>query len=142
MAFLTFITVCFSSIFAYTARKISINKMLNMTKTIKSVFSEIILRKTSNTIVDKDNGSITITYNHLGSTKEVYVPYKQSLFRKMNQSDVFLKIKGELKKLNQSSGVPYVITARMLGGENLIVRNKLNDIENQFGQDEYIDFEK
>lgn len=98
--------------------------------------------KNDDIFIDKENGSALINYNFKGLRKRIIVPYKQNLFRKMNQSDVFLVKDDKTIEITQQPGIPYLINAKMLGGTKLLVKNKINDIENQYEENEFINFDK
>ena len=72
--------------------------------------------------------SAMINVKHNGKTHSVYIPYNRRKSTSMLRKKVFL-LKGENKEeITQKPGVPYVVCAKDLGGQSIIVE----DLEGNF----------
>lgn len=83
----------------------------------------------------KINGnSACITYLRYGREYQVNIPYNRHLVAKMSSCKVFL-IKGEEKiDITQQPGIPYLMTASMLGGDKIILEK--GDTVIEYGPDQ------
>lgn len=86
--------------------------------------------------LSEDGKTIKISYNRLGKTYDLYLPYSTSLSSKMNKTRVYVIRKGSTEnndeelieeEITQQPGIKYYITADDLGAEKICVRTKGED---------------
>ena len=80
--------------------------------------------------------SAMITFNRLGKIDNVYVPYNRRNSSIMLTKNIYLVKKGEKTLLNQNPGIPFMVSASDLGGEEILVEDKEGNIIKRFEQDE------
>ena len=82
------------------------------------------------------NSSAVIKVKHGGKTNSIYVPYDRRKSTYMLGKKVFL-IKDEEKiDISQKPGIPYLICASELGGENIIVEDLSGNFIKSYLKDE------
>ncbi len=95
--------------------------------------------KPSFTICDTGR-SACITYTRMGLTYTVYVPFEKRKVAKLSGIRVYLhKGNGEVVDITQQPGIPYLVTALMLGGDKIRVVGENNTVF--FGPDEMVNLE-
>lgn len=81
-----------------------------------------------------------ITYPRMGFTFNVYVPYEKRKVSRLSGIQVYLhKDDGSVVDITQQPGIPYVVTASMLGGTSIRVVGEDKSVT--FGADETINVE-
>jgi len=72
---------------------------------------------------NENRKSACIEYIREGGSKyKIYVPYNQHLRSKMNGYTVYLLKNTQLIDITQQPGIPYLVTADMLGGQSIIIK--------------------
>jgi hypothetical protein len=69
------------------------------------------------------NSSAVLKITQGGKTHDIYVPYDRKKSTSMLRKKVYLMKEGEKIELTQKPGIPYLVSAKMLGGEEIIVEN-------------------
>jgi len=83
--------------------------------------------------------SAMIKVSHGGKSHSIYVPYNRRKTTKMLRTKVFL-LKGEEKiDITQKPGIPYLVSAKDLGGEMIIVEDKGGNVLYTFKDEEIPD---
>jgi len=80
--------------------------------------------------------SAVIMVNQAGKTHSVYVPYDRRKSTSMLRKKVFLIKEDEKIDISQKPGVPYLITAKQLGGSEIIVENLEGEVVKRYSEDE------
>ena len=80
--------------------------------------------------------SALIKVNHAGKNHNVYVPYDRSKSSSMLRKKVFLIKNGEKIELFQKPGIPYLVSAQDLGGEEIVVENLSGEIVSRYNENE------
>lgn len=83
-------------------------------------------------------GTAKIEYKRCGATYSVRVPYRRELVSKMAGSQVWCQRGADRIEITQQPGIPYQVTAQMLGGDYIVVRKA--GTERIFRQDEVPSF--
>ena len=82
------------------------------------------------------SNSAVIIVNQAGKKHSVYVPYDRKKSSSMLRKKVFL-IKGDEKiDISQKPGIPYLITAKQLGGSSIVVEDLSGDVIKVYNEDE------
>lgn len=74
--------------------------------------------------LSEDGKTIKISYNRLGKTYNLYLPYSVSLASKMNRIRVYAVREGHEEEITQQPGIKYYITAEDLGADKICLRTK------------------
>ena len=82
------------------------------------------------------NNSAVIIVNQAGKTHSVYVPYDRKKSSSMLRKKVYLIKENEKIDISQKPGVPYLITAKQLGGSEIIVEDLSGEIIKRYTEDE------
>lgn len=90
----------------------------------------------------KKTSSAMIKINHGGKSHSIYVPYNRRKSTKMLQTRVFL-LKGEEKiPISQKPGIPYLVSAKDLGGDIILIEDRDGNVLKVYKDDEVPDFYK
>ena len=80
--------------------------------------------------------SALINIQHGGNTNSIYIPYNRRLVTKMLNTRAFL-LKGEDKiEITHKPGVPYLVSAKQMGGDMIVIENKEGHVLNCYKDDE------
>lgn len=82
--------------------------------------------------------SARLNYTHKGKEHILYIPYDKKLLRKVGYT-VFHELNETKVDITQEPGVPYLVTANMLGGGEIKVY-KDDELVNTFKEDDHIKF--
>jgi len=80
--------------------------------------------------------SAVIMVNQAGKTHSVYIPYDRKKSSSMLRKKVFLIKENEKIDISQKPGVPYLITAKQLGGQKIVVEDLTGEIIKTYTEDE------
>lgn len=80
--------------------------------------------------------SAIISFNRLGKKESVYIPYNRRMSSTMLTKNIYLIKNGEKTLLNQNPGVPFMVSAEDLGGDEIIVEDKEGNILIKFNKDQ------
>lgn len=69
------------------------------------------------------NSSAILKISQGGKTHSVYVPYDRRKSTSMLRKKVYLLKEGEKIDITQKPGIPYLVSAEMLGGETIIIED-------------------
>ena len=115
----------------------------------KNYFYKYVMRKVNEELdrrmeVDKEEelfkpmhkNSAVIMVNQAGKKHSVYVPYDRKKSSSMLRKKVFLIKENEKIDISQKPGVPYLINAKQLGGQKIIVEDLTGEIIKTYNEDE------
>lgn len=83
-------------------------------------------------IPNRKSSSAVISFNHGGKRHNVHVPYNRKRTAKMLKHKVYLIKNGEKQDISQKPGIDYVISAKDLGGESIIIENSDGNIIREY----------
>ena len=122
------------------------NKMISPKTLLYSIekyqlINKIFSKQTLASFTINDSGkSAFIVYSRCGKDYMINVPYKRELVTQMSKCKVFLSKNNEMINITQQPGIPYLVSAKMLGGDKIImncgetVKEFLNDEIPSFSQ--------
>jgi hypothetical protein len=85
--------------------------------------------------------AMKVTYSRLGKTYHLYVPYsRRHMVRTIGLKVYLIESSGKEVEITQEHGVPYLVTAQMLGGVGLKVL--LNEKEISLGPTDLINLDR
>lgn len=75
--------------------------------------------------LNKGNKTATITYQRLGKSYNLTVPYDRRAGNQARNKKVYIQIEGddELIDITQQPGIPYLVSGQMLNAKNVIIKN-------------------
>ena len=79
--------------------------------------------------------SASVSYTRYDKEYQIHIPYNKDLITKMTRLKVYLVKDGERVEITQQPGIPYMVSARMLGGEKIIIV-KDNNVQKEYKNDE------
>ena len=82
------------------------------------------------------SNSAQIKVKHAGKSHAIYVPYNRRKSTSMLRKRVYLIKEGEKIDISQKPGIPYLVCAKDLGGERIIVENLDGDVVKTYKEDE------
>lgn len=82
------------------------------------------------------SNSAVIKVTSGGKTHSIYVPCDKKKSTLMLRRKVYLIKDGEKIDISQKPGVPYLVCAKDLGGEKIIVENLEGEVTQQFTEDQ------
>jgi hypothetical protein len=82
------------------------------------------------------NSSAILNISQGGKTHSVYLPYDRRKSTSMLRKKVYLLKGNEKIDISQKPGIPYVVSASMLGGEFIIIEDPEGNIIKQYSKDE------
>ena len=104
---------------------------------------EKVNEKLKNDIEDEDlfkplhkNSSAVINVKHNGKTHPVYIPYDRRKSVSMLRKRVFLLKDDQKEDMTQKPGVPYLVSAKDLGGDSIIVEDLSGEFLKSYTEDE------
>lgn len=90
--------------------------------------------------INDSRQSASLTFPYLGKIYPLNVPYKQSLVVKMSALQVFLIMKtGTELNITQPPGIPYMVSAKDMGGKGIRIIN-LDTRKNKIYEEDEIPF--
>lgn len=96
--------------------------------------------------IHPNNLSATIIFKQFGKIHRIHFPYDKSLVSKMSGVKVKL-IKGdEVVDITQKPGIPYLISAKQMSGDKIIIEKEFNEEDEdnniiEFDEDEIPNFD-
>jgi hypothetical protein len=106
---------------------------------VKKELDERLNSKNSKNQIEKDdmckpfhNNSMKIQID----SDSIYVPYNEEKIYKMRIRKVYLIKNGEKIDISQKPGIPYLVSASSLGGEQIVVEDLSGDVIHTFSKDE------
>ena len=82
------------------------------------------------------NSSAVIEVKHNGKTHSVYIPYDRRKSVSMLRKRVFLLKDDQKEDMTQKPGVPYLVSAKDLGGDSIIVEDLSGEFLKSYTEDE------
>jgi hypothetical protein len=79
--------------------------------------------------------SALVLFTHGGKQHKVCVPYSRKKGRTMNRKKVFLLKGSEKIEITHKSGVPYLISAKTMGGDKIVVEKDNKIIQEYSSED-------
>lgn len=76
--------------------------------------------------INEFDSCISLSYNYINQEYHLYVPFNRDYIIAMNHFKVELVSNSCTIDITQQPGIPYLITARDLGGDNIIITNQEN----------------
>ena len=101
-------------------------KMYRLYNKYNDILRHMKSENSGNTVKIYDN-YMEIMYLYMNKDYVLRVPYNPSLISKMTQYVVISNTLGKQMDITQQPGVPYLITAKELNSENIIVNDLDND---------------
>jgi len=93
--------------------------------------------------------SMHLQFQHEGKTHSIYLPWNESLIRKMQRRKVYLLKRNNVSQsdtnlsntytridISQKPGIPYLLSAKDLGGEKIIIEDLSGEIIGEFENEE------
>ena len=84
--------------------------------------------------IHSDSALIKVT--HAGKSHSVYVPYDRKKSTSMLRKKVYLIKNGEKTDISQKPGIPYLVSAKQMGGKSIIVEDMSGEIIKTYSEDE------
>lgn len=94
---------------------------LGIRETVKSLM-EIWFPKQTTILLHTSGKSVRISYNRCGLDYMIVAPYRRDLVSKMSGSKVLSQKGTELIDITQQPGIPYLVSANMMGADCIIVK--------------------
>lgn len=88
-------------------------------KFIYKIYNGMTIENSSNIVINDTNA--IITYTRFGKKYKLCVPYQRNLVSKMSSTKVTLCMDTSEMDITQQPGLPYMFTAKQLGGQGYIV---------------------
>ena len=116
-----------------------INAIWSLVSSRLKIASSIItvLFRTNSFLINYGNGSAQVSYCRYGRSYHVNLPYRPELVRLMARTRVYLLRDGQRVDITQQPGIPYLVTARMLGGDGFVIVRDQQSVE--LGPDDKIE---
>ena len=122
----------------YTVKNIFVGYV--MTKVNEELNKRMEKEEEESSFKPMHTNSAILKINHGGKSHSVYVPYNRKKSVAMMRKRVFL-IKGEEKiEITQKPGIPYIICAKDLGGESIVIEDLEGNIVKDYKEDEIPSF--
>lgn len=76
-----------------------------------------------------------LKYNYKGNQYNMFIPFDKNYEIEMNDYKVELTREGKQINITHQAGIPYLFTAKMLGGDNICITNEYNDKIHNYGNE-------